>query len=593
MKKNYFLLILLSSFLGFAQIPAGYYNTATGTGYNLKTQLFNIINGHTDRGYDGLYVTYGTSDRDVFTAPGYENDNTVYDMYTENPTGSTGECSFIYITDEDPGSGGSTECESYNREHIIPQSVFSSGSPMRNDAHFVTPTDKHVNGVRSDFPHGNVASASWTSNNGGKLGSSAVSGYVGTVFEPNSAFKGDIARMYFYFATRYEDLVAGYSYEMFNSTSNQVFTNAFKDLLLAWHNADPVSVFETTRNNAIYNRQNNRNPYIDHPEYVNMIWGCPADAIAPTAPTALNVTGTTSSSVSLSWTAATDNTGVVGYDVYLNGVYNATTANTTYTVSGLTVSTTYNFYIIAKDCQGNFSPASNNVNGTTLAGGGPCSTSVSENFETIPASSSAYAINNWTNGGISWTATDSRTDQTINTRAITIRNGSLTASSFADGIGSLTVTTQLKFAGTAGTFTLKVNGVSKATIPYSATATTTTIPNINTTGSVIISFDTNSTTSNRVAFDDLSWTCYSPLAVDEFDDSKFKIYPNPSNGKFNIDFEDYGNYSLEIFSTIGQKVFDLKESNKQNIEVNHLQQGIYLVKITKDSKSIVKKIVIN
>ena len=272
MKKLYTIFSILSVVVGFAQIPTGYYNTATGTGYTLKTQLFNIINNHTDLSYAGLWVTYETSDRDVFTGMGYENDNTIYDMYTENPTGSTGECGFIYATDQDTGSGGTSECDVYNREHIVPQSIFSQASPMRNDAHFIPPTDKKVNGDRGDNPHGIVATVSSTTNNGGKHGSSAITGYSGQVFEPNNAFKGDIARMYFYFATRYEDQLTAWSYPMFNGTSNQVFTTPFLNMLLSWHINDPVSQFEITRNNAIYARQNNRNPYIDHPEYICQIW---------------------------------------------------------------------------------------------------------------------------------------------------------------------------------------------------------------------------------------------------------------------------------------------------------------------------------
>ena len=290
MKKFYSLILLLSAFVGFAQIPTGYYNTATGTGYTLKTNLKKIIDDANDGlasehiaidlGYAGLWITYQTSDRDVFTGTGYENDNTIYDMYTENPTGSTGECGFIYGTDQDTGTGGTSECDVYNREHIIPQSVFAQVSPMRNDAHFVPPTDKKVNGDRGDNPHGIVASVSSTTNNGGKHGSSAISGYAGQVFEPNSAFKGDIARMYFYFVTRFEDNVAGYSYPMFNGTSNQSFTTPFLNMLLTWHLNDPVSQFEITRNNAIYARQNNRNPFIDHPEYVCQIWSAQCTALS-------------------------------------------------------------------------------------------------------------------------------------------------------------------------------------------------------------------------------------------------------------------------------------------------------------------------
>ena len=257
---------LLFSFISNAQIPAGYYSSATGTGYTLKTQLYNIIKGHTDNGYDGLYTTYQTSDRDYY----YENDGTVLDMYSENPTGID---PYNYSSGSTQRCGNySTEGDCYNREHIIPQSVFNSNAPMVSDAHSITPTDGKVNGMRSNYPHGNVSVATLTSKNGSKLGSSGVSGYSGTVFEPIDEFKGDIARMYFYFATRYQNTAAGYSFDMFNNTTDQVFTNDFLTMLYKWHTQDPVNAREIARNNAIYARQNNRNPYIDHPEWVKVVW---------------------------------------------------------------------------------------------------------------------------------------------------------------------------------------------------------------------------------------------------------------------------------------------------------------------------------
>ncbi|WP_284652999.1 endonuclease [Flavobacterium terrisoli] len=279
MKKIFTFLFLSIALVGFAQqtesvttIPPGYYNTATGTGYTLKTQLFNIINDHTDRTYSGLYVTYQTSDIDSY----YENNGTMLDMYTENPTSS--ECEYVYGGGlQDDGTLGNAECERYNREHLVPQSVFGSATPMYSDAHFVVPSDKYVNAQRGDFPFSRVNVANNTYSNGSKRGSNLNSGYsagyTGTVFEPINEFKGDIARMLLYFATRYEDLVAGWSYPMFNGTSNQVFTSQAINVLLTWNNNDPVSQREIDRNNAIYARQNNRNPYIDHPEYAMQIWG--------------------------------------------------------------------------------------------------------------------------------------------------------------------------------------------------------------------------------------------------------------------------------------------------------------------------------
>jgi len=280
MKKVYILFLSLFILTGFAQAPAGYYATATGTGYTLKTQLYNIIRGQVDRGYDGLYVTYQTSDVDNF----YENDGTVLDMYSENPTGPD-PYNFSLAAGDRCGTY-SAEGDCYNREHLIPQSVFNEASPMRNDAHFITPTDGKVNNYRDTYPFGVVGTLGTPpsgitnpTRNGSKVGNNRNSGYSagysGIVFEPVDEFKGDIARMLLYFATRYENVVSGYSYIMFNGTSNQVFTTAFKNILVQWNSLDPVSPREIARNNAIYTRQNNRNPFIDHPEYVNQIWGQP------------------------------------------------------------------------------------------------------------------------------------------------------------------------------------------------------------------------------------------------------------------------------------------------------------------------------
>ncbi|WP_309614701.1 reprolysin-like metallopeptidase [Flavobacterium sp.] len=89
------------------------------------------------------------------------------------------------------------------------------------------------------------------------------------------------------------------------------------------------------------------------------------DTTAPTAPT-LTASGTTLTSTNLSWSGATDNVAVTGYDVYKDGVFLASTATTTYAATGLSSSTAYAFYVQAKDAAGNVSVASNTVNVTTL-----------------------------------------------------------------------------------------------------------------------------------------------------------------------------------------------------------------------------------
>ncbi|MCL9808673.1 endonuclease [Flavobacterium luminosum] len=404
MKKNYFLIVLLSSFLGIAQIPTGYYDSANGlSGWALKTQLKKIINSnndglspeyfHVDKGYgtgtnttnNGLWSAYGTTDRDM--GIGYEDDNTIVDIYTENPNGpDTYNFNFNTASGGNNGQCGSyvNEGDCYNREHLIPQSYFGHNNSgpqlskyliMKTDIQHVYPTDGKVNGMRADFPFGKVGNtASYTSSNGSKLGNASNSGYAigysGTVFEPIDKFKGDIARVFLYFATRYEDdmdeLYSLYTTVdarvMFDGSTNKVFSPTFINILLTWHLQDPVSLKEIKRNDAAFNYQSNRNPFIDHPEYVCQIWST------------------------------------------------------------------------------------------------ECTKLSNDNF-----------------------------------------------------------------------------------------------------------------------------------ALKE----KTSIYPNPSNGNFTIDFKEYGDYSIEIFNTLGQKVFSAKENNKNNIEINNVQKGIYFVRISKNTQSIVEKIVIN
>ncbi|WP_426479571.1 endonuclease [Chryseobacterium sp. CBSDS_008] len=583
-------IILFSVFAGLAhaQAPAGYYNSASGlSGAALKTELSSIItNGHIDKGYSGLWTAYKTTDIDK----DYENDGTILDIYSEKPTAAD---SYTYTPGTNQCGTYSTEGNCYNREHIVPQSLFNQASPMVADIHFIRATDGKVNGMRSNYPFGKVGSASFTSQNGSKLGTSISSGYSGTVFEPIDEFKGDVARMIFYFVTRYQSKLSTFSSgDMLGSSTFPGLQTWELNVLLAWHNQDPVSQAEIKRNNASYTFQGNRNPFIDNPNYVNLIWGSQqpsGDTQAPTAATGLNVSGTTSSSISLAWNASTDNVGVTAYNVYMNGSLKTTVNSTSTTISGLTPSTTYSFYVVAKDAAGNSSSNSSTVSGTTNSGGTtPATNCANENFETIPAANSTYTTRTWSNGGISWTATDARTDQTINNKAITVRNGSLTSGSSANGIGSLTVTTQLKFSGTNGTFDVKVNGTTVGTIPYSTSSTTTTISNINISGNVVVSLVNNST-SNRVAIDDLAWTCYSGSSARMVQNTaakntsnSFKISPNPvTNQEIFVKGDLQQVKKAEIYNLQGKtlQTIDQPFRNGNSIKTRNLGQGVYILKL--------------
>ena len=317
------------------------------------------------------------------------------------------------------------------------------------------------------------------------------------------------------------------------------------------------------------------------------------DTIAPTVPTNLVTSNPSSTTMDLTWTASTDNVGVTAYDIYVDGVYNATSTTNSITITGLTASTTYSFTVLAKDAAGNTSAQSAPVNGTTTAASTYCA---NETFENIPANNSSYTLRTWTgNDGIAngWTATNARTDQTLTTRAITMRNGVLTSPSIGGGIGSLTVSTQRVFSGGAGVYELFVNGVSKGTVPYGTAVQTTTISNINTTGNISIEFrlGATGTTSDRVKFDDLNWACYTVLGVDSFELSKIKIYPNPATEN-TLNITTDRDLNVSVFDILGKQILkDNVSNNNTNIDISSLNSGIYFVKLSSDEGTITRKFI--
>lgn len=257
------LLIAFSLLCGacIAQIPPGYYNPATGlTGNALKTALHNIIKNHNSISYNSLWTAYKKTDM--------KSNGQVWDIYSDAPAG-TPPYQFSFVTDQ--CGNYSTEGDCYNREHSWPQSWFNSVSGPVSDLFHIYPTDGKVNGERGNYPYGNVNTASWTSLNGGKLGLCSDPGYSQTAFEPIDAYKGDLARSYFYMSTRYATEDAGWTSSVATNKSSILPWEV--NVLLQWHHLDPVSAKEIARNDSIYYKfQNNRNPYIDHPEWADSIW---------------------------------------------------------------------------------------------------------------------------------------------------------------------------------------------------------------------------------------------------------------------------------------------------------------------------------
>lgn len=238
-------------------IPSYYQSSIDLTLRNaaLKTNLHNIIEKHTSIGYKALYNAYLKTD--------LREDGTIWDMYSNQR----------YKPSQRTGQYHDKEGAMYNREHTIPQSIFSKANPMVCDLFHVYPTDGYVNNRRSNYPHAEVGSATFTSSNNTKVGSSKTSGVSGSVCEPADEYKGDFARTYFYFVTCYQTRLSGFgSYAAFSKNAYPSLSSWAIKLYLKWSKEDPVSEKEIKRNEEAYKIQKNRNPFIDFPGIENLIW---------------------------------------------------------------------------------------------------------------------------------------------------------------------------------------------------------------------------------------------------------------------------------------------------------------------------------
>lgn len=494
--------------------------------------------------------------------------------------------------------------ESWNREHVYAK---SQGTPNLGtsgpgaDGHHLRPADISLNSSRGhlSFDDG-MGTLAYKTNRGG--------------WYPGDEWKGDVARILMYMYVRYDARTKPLGITMPPST----YSTDFPDILIKWNIEDPISEFEKQRNNVVANTQGNRNPFIDNPYLATIIWGGPdaqntwpdtfngggnpSDTEAPTTPTNVTVTAATSSSISLNWTASIDNISVSGYDVYVDKVYHTSVTTNSATVSGLKAATDYSFHIVAKDASGNKSEHSLTVEAKTeeANNGGEFTSCGTEDFENListgstpPASS--YTDRTWSAKGIVWTATNARTDKQIyidgdSNKAINMKKGVLKSSVISGGIGALSVKTYLPFSDTAGNYTLKINGEEKGLIPYSKSAKTFTIENINIEGNIVIEL-VDETTSNRVSFDNLTWTCYEKLATDDVSSQtkKLIIAPNPiKNSEFTI--QGIGNNeTVLIYDLNGRLVQSLHHvNNNDKVKIDKLPKGVYIVKtVTQTTKVIV------
>lgn len=224
-----------------------YYDDAAGkTGDALKDALHTIISDQTKLSYSAVWDALKVTDQD----PG--NSNNVILLYSG-------------ISRSKSLNGGDTG--DWNREHVWAKSHGGFGTSIGpgTDIHHLRPSDVRVNSVRGNKDFDNGGSA--FTDSGGSLTDSDS-------FEPRDAVKGDVARMIFYMAVRYEGTDGWPDLEVNGQVNNGSNPYMGKlSVLKAWHQEDPPDAFEKRRNDVIHDSfQHNRNPFIDHPEWVESIW---------------------------------------------------------------------------------------------------------------------------------------------------------------------------------------------------------------------------------------------------------------------------------------------------------------------------------
>ena len=317
-----FLLVLTSVI---AQ-PGTYYNTISTSSSAFVTDLHNLINPHTRITYDQFDETNVTNFASRDTSGGNKVVTCVY----------SGE-NYVYTP---PFAWGH-----FSREHTWCQSWMPSGaptsSPEYSDQHHLFPTEQnHANGVRSNHPEGNVVTPTSTYLQC-KLGKDAGGN---TVFEPRPTHKGDAARALMYMSVCYNGS-NGYDWT-FNNLNTVILPSLSEapqdvNVLLQWSKDDPPDAWEVARNNYIQSIQGNRNPFVDHPEWVNYIDFTTLAKLTPTYDaeptnyeTNLSIGTATASTLTVSWTnAAAGSQPPSGYllEIYHSNDYFIPADGSTYT----------------------------------------------------------------------------------------------------------------------------------------------------------------------------------------------------------------------------------------------------------------------
>ena len=620
MKKILFFAIL--PLVNFAQIPSGYYSGTEGlSGYALKSKVHEIISKQIySVTYDDLKTLYANTDLDKY----YENDNTILDIYSERPTQAD---AYNYTLANIIGSA-SAEGQGWNREHGMPQSTFYGIYPMYSDIHYLVPADAYINQRRSNFPYARNNGENITFTNGSKLGKSTTPGYTNTVYEPIDEFKGDIARYLLYFVTRYEGNLSNFNYLISTSTLDGTEERGFKswyvNLLKEWNTLDPVSQRERDRNEAVYAIQKIRNPFIDYPEWVDVIWNVTTDAIAPQVPTNLNTSAIGESFVSVNWSPSSDSD-VLGYKVYVNGNFYKNSKTNSAIIDRLSPSSAYNITVKAYDNSYNLSSDSNLVNVTTLASDNLAKDLLITKYIEGSSNNKALEITNLTNHEVDLKNYYLRIQLKGSTfyfsdpyelegklaagESVVIINPNSTLSSYnVSQAKFVTNSPVLTFSGsqyielTYGTKYLQNSNTNNYDMDFE-TVDSIGLPSVSNTNSNISLYKNSDVKNPNTSFTISEWTSYPSnyatglgtyldVETPKTSEININIFPNPTSNILYVQGNGLRAVSkAQIFDFSGKliKEFENPFAVDNTLDVSYLKAGIYILRLDNKSINFIKK----
>ena len=318
------------------------------------------------------------------------------------------------------------------------------------------------------------------------------------------------------------------------------------------------------------------------------------DTTAPTAPT-MSASGTTQTSTNLSWSGATDNVGVTGYDVYRNGALLGSTASTTYAVSGLTASTTYSFTVKAKDAAGNVSANSNTVSVTTTSNTATYCTSQGNSTADEKIGKVVFGtINNTSTGTAGYENFTAISTNVVRGSANTITiTPAWTSTVYSEGYAVFIDYNQDGDFADAGE-----TAFTKATSKTTPVSGSITIPATALLGStrmrVAMKYNATPTSCEAFSYGQVEDYTINITATGRMEETttriSFNLYPNPVKGDIlNIaNLETPSTY--KIFNMMGQELGSGKIEN-DSIYVGSLKTGTFLIEVSNGTTTATKRFI--